>query len=362
MRLVATKSVKENTKLAKPIFNENGQILLHEGVPLTSRMIQRLINIGITFIYIEDELTRDIVMKEVVSEQTKMKALTTIKEEFTSISEDLLSKKSFNRDHLSKNFSGVVRAILDDIKNNQEALAMLTDVYVYDSYIFTHSMNVTIYSLGLAMQLKMTDKQLMEIGIGAMLHDVGKMAIPAEILNKPGRLNDEEFAIVKRHAREGYELLKDLPNISLLTAHCALQHHERLDGSGYPQQLIGDKIHTYAKIIGIADVFDAVTSSRVYRGAMLPHEGLELLYAGAGKLYDNALIEAFRRTVAVYPVGVTVGLSDGKEGIVVKQNNQLSTRPVIRILSENGTPLDKPYDVDLMKQMNVTITECEAIL
>ena len=126
--------------------------------------------------------------------------------------------------------------------------------------------------------------------------------------------------------------------------------------------LVENDIHLYAKIIGIADVFDAVTSHRVYRKPMLPHEALELLYSGVGGQYDQKLVEAFRKTVAVYPLGLTVTLSDGRVGIVVKQNKQLSTHPVVRIISEEGMELEQTYDLDLIKQLNVTIVETESTL
>ncbi|MEB1808995.1 MAG: HD-GYP domain-containing protein [Bacillaceae bacterium] len=361
MRLAATKSLTENTCLAKPIINDNGQVLLQQGVPLTSRMIERLIEKGITFVYIEDGLTQDVEDTEVISDKVRFQAIGTIKSEFTKICDDQTLRKSFHNAHLSQNFSKVIQSILSEVKENPKAISLLSDVFVYDSYIFTHSLNVTIYTLALALELNYNEKQLMEIGLGAILHDVGKMDIPTEILNKPGKLDYEEFLVIKKHAQAGYELLKDQPNISLLTAHCAYQHHERNDGSGYPRGIKGDEIHPYAKIIGICDVFDAVTSNRVYRRAMLPHEALELLYSGVGTLYDKELIEAFQRTIAMYPVGITVGLSDGREGIVVKQNKQLSTRPIIRITKENDRQVT-PYDINLMTHVNVTITSCETVL
>ena len=221
---------------------------------------------------------------------------------------------------------------------------------------------MTVYTLALAVKLGYNERELLEIGIGALLHDVGKMAVPLEILNKPGKLTKEEFEVIKTHPKVGYDMLKDLPNISLLTAHCALQHHERINGSGYPYGLKGDEIHEYAQIIGIADVFDAVTSHRSYRKPMLPHEALELLYSGVGTLYDIRYIQEFNQTIAVYPIGLTVVLSDGRVGIVVKQNKGLSTRPVVRIVKENGKSLDEPYDVDLVKHPNVTIVATESTL
>ena len=118
------------------------------------------------------------------------------------------------------------------------------------------------------------------IGLGSMLHDIGKIAVSKEILLKPGKLTEEEFQVIKTHTTEGFEMLRNSYSVPLLVAHCAFQHHERLDGSGYPRGIKSKDIHDYAKVIAVADVFDAVTSNRVYRSAMLPHEGLEMLYAG----------------------------------------------------------------------------------
>ncbi|WP_100405336.1 HD-GYP domain-containing protein [Bacillus solitudinis] len=362
MRLVATKSVEPGVKLGKPIYNDNGQTLLFEGAVLSERVLARLINLDIAFIYIHDERTEDIIAEDVISVQTKQTALKSIKMEFESIAKDAKLKKSVNGDYLSRSFSLVIESILKDIKSNPDTLALLSDVYVYDSYIFTHSLNVTVYALALAVELNFTDKQLLEIGVGALLHDIGKMVIPMEILAKPGRLTEEEFKEVKKHPKAGFDLLRNLPNISLLSAHCALQHHERLNGGGYPQGLEAEEIHPYGKILGIADVFDAVTSHRVYRRPMLPHEGLELLYAGVGTQFDKTLVEAFSRAIAVYPVGLTLTLNDGRVAIVIKQNKQLSSRPVVRVISDGKTNLETPYDLDLMKEINVTIIETESTL
>ena len=151
--------------------------------------------------------------------------------------------------------------------------------------------------------------------------------------------------------------MRQLHNVSLLVAHCAFQHHERLDGSGYPRGLKGDEIHPYAKIIAVADVFDALTSNRVYRDAMLPHEALEILYAGSGTLFDANVIQAFRRSVAIYPNGMVVVLSDGRRGIVEKQNKGLTHRPFLRIIAEKGEELAQPYSLDLSVNLDVVITD-----
>ncbi|MFE4705261.1 HD-GYP domain-containing protein [Peribacillus simplex] len=166
------------------------------------------------------------------------------------------------------------------------------------------------------MELNINDKNLEILGLGAILHDVGKMLVPLETLHKTGKLTEKEFEQIQKHADYGFHLIKNVHTVSLIVANCAYQHHERLDGSGYPCRIKGDEIHYSGKIIAVADVFDAVTSNRVYRKAMLPHRGLEVLNAGVGKKFDNTVIEALRRAVAIYPNGLSVELNDGRQGVV----------------------------------------------
>jgi putative nucleotidyltransferase with HDIG domain len=236
---------------------------------------------------------------------------------------------------------------------------LLADVYAYDHYIFTHSLNVTMYTLAIGMKLNLPEKDLEILGLGAILHDVGKMKIPEQILLKPDRLSQEEYEEIKKHAEEGFQILRKIPTVSLVVAHCAYQHHERLDGSGYPRGIKDKEIHFFGKIIAVADVFDAVTSNRVYRKALLPHEGLEILYSGSGTLFDQKIIEAFRQAVAVYPSGITVELNDGRKGIVSQQNVGLSDRPIIRILEEKGIEVNCPYELDLKNELDILITACD---
>lgn len=361
MRLVTTKSLKENDLLSKAVHHENGRVLVQARIPLSQRIINRLVELEVGYVYLEENDTKDIDVTNVITDQTRKKAVGTIKTEFTEISNHYIMGKSLDTLYLGKSFSEIVKNIITDIKKSDDIISILSDVFCHDSYIFTHSLNVTIYAIGLGRELGYTEKQLYEVGLGAILHDVGKMMIPSEILKKQEPLTDEEFAIIKCHSRAGFDLLRNAPNISLLAAHCAFQHHERMNGVGYPQGLSGDKIHPYAKILAVADVFDAVTSNRVYRTAMLPHEGLEVLYAGAGTLFDKKIVELFSKSIAIYPVGITVYLNDYRKGVVSKQNKYFGMRPVVRILEENGQKV-QPYEVDLLKERNIAIIECEARL
>ncbi|WP_071393664.1 HD-GYP domain-containing protein [Bacillus tuaregi] len=358
MRLVKTSSVEANTKLGKAIYNEQGRILINKGVALEGRMLKRLLELGITFIYIEDRQTEDLVIHDPISDPLKREALTTIATTFHKIYTEPLESKSFILEKSIKEYKAVIKHIMSELNEKPKLMSILSDVCVHDTYIFTHSLNVTLYSLAVGMELKLPSDKLEAIGLGALMHDIGKVSVPKEILMKPGKLNDEEYAVVKQHSTAGFELLRNTHTVPLLVSHCAFQHHERLDGSGYPRGLRGNDIHDYAKIVAVADVFDAVTSHRVYREAMLPHEGLEMLYAGSERHFHPKIVKAFQNSVAIYPVGITVSLNDGRKGVVVKQNKSLNDRPVVRIIETGGFPVE-PYEINLAEELSLVVTECD---
>jgi putative nucleotidyltransferase with HDIG domain len=361
MRLVATASVQQGTILAKTIYNDIGQVLLSEGVVLKEGLLSRLQDKGIDYIYIKEEATEDIKAEEPISRELKRNVIVTIESTFKQIQKDSFISDSFVIERASQRFQKIIRNILDEIMDHHDVISLLADVYTYDNYIFTHSFNVTLYSLAIGMELKLSPKELEILGLGAMLHDIGKMKVPENILFKPGKLTALEFEKMKKHSEDGFNILRNVPTISLLVAHCAYQHHERLNGTGYPRGIKGKQIHPFGKIIAVADVFDAVTSNRVYRKAMLPHVGLEILFAGSGELFEEKIVTAFRRAVAIYPVGLTVELSDKRTGVVSKQNVGMGDRPVIRILKENGRVVP-PYEVNLVDELSVMITKCDTDL
>jgi HD-GYP domain-containing protein (c-di-GMP phosphodiesterase class II) len=197
--------------------------------------------------------------------------------------------------------------------------------------------------------------ELMTLGLGALLHDIGKTKVPLDVLRKPGKLSEAEFAEIKKHAEYGYLMLKDEPNVPLLAAHCAYQHHERLNGSGYPRGITGEAIHEYARWIGLVDSYDAMTTHRVYRSAMLPHEALEVLFTGAGTLYDQEKIALFRDKIALYPLGVTVRLNTGEIAVVVDLNASAAHRPIVRVLENADGETVPPYEIDLSKKLTILI-------
>lgn len=358
MRLIPTSMLKEGAELAKPIYDCYGRVLVQKNMKLTKNMISRLQVGGVTYVYIRDEYTEDIIVEPLIEEEYRREAIMKIRNVFQSFQPEDIHKSTYLLDSSANTVYDVAQDLITELDKKQEAIQFLSDILVVDDYVFTHSLNVAMYTLVLGKKLGLKEKQMESLGVGALLHDIGKILIPSHILNKPTQLSDEEFELVKAHTEYGFDILRRQDQFPSVVAHCAYQHHERIDGSGYPRQLKGNEIHKFGKIIGIADVFDAMTSNRVYRDAMLPHDAMEVLYGGAAIKFDKNMVEQFKKTIALYPNGITVSLSDGRKGIVIRQHPHLFHRPVIRIVEEDGQEV-APYDIDLSKVLNVMIHDTE---
>ncbi|MBW5447789.1 HD domain-containing protein [Cohnella sp. CFH 77786] len=360
MRMVPISLCRPGMKLAKKIFSDDGIVLLAESVELTATLIRRLGECGISFVYVQDPRTEDVRIPELLSDETRRKTLAEIRNVFREFTEQPGRRKSVTYPYIGRNMRKVIQLIMEDLSRNEDAMIMLMNMQTVDHYLYAHSLNVCVYTTMLGMARGYDNEQLLALGLGALLHDVGKTQISMQVLLKPGMLSSYEYDEMKRHTERGFYLLKDEPGIPLLAAHCALQHHERLNGTGYPRGLKGEEIHEFARLIGIVDSYDAMTSHRIYRSAMLPHQAVEALYSGSGTLYDTSLLSLFREKVAIYPIGITVRLSSGHYGVVVDINSACVHRPVVRILSdEEGQPLKEPYDMDLSKQLNVMIAQID---
>jgi putative nucleotidyltransferase with HDIG domain len=363
VRLLALNKCKAGLELAKTIDDANGNVLLAEGYKLTDTIISRMQRSGLFAIYVKDAYSSGLIEDKGIPFELKQKALKELKQSFSSLHKGGELNARISQEHL-KGFKNIIDTVLQELTSNPRALSLVTSLQVYDNYVYNHSFNVMTYALQLGLAVGLNQKYLELLGIGALLHDVGKMIIPIEILNKPGKLTPEEFELVKTHTTEGFEYLRKHHTISLIASHLAFQHHEKLDGSGYPRGLKGVEIHPLAKILAVADVFDAVTSSRSYRTAILPHKGLEILYAGTGTHFDKNLVELFRRAVVLYPVGVTVILQTGEVCIVVDNNAGYPERPIVRIIEREGRPLDmsEVYELDLSKELTAEIVHCDAFM
>lgn len=357
MRLISIDHCEENMIVARPIWNEMGQVLLQEDIVLTQRMIERLKELKISFLYIQDERTADIRIVEPVSRQTKTYAMSMIKKHFSRVMKGGTIHHTLEDPHFAKELRAVTYELLSDISTMDGVMSVMLDVQASDEYTFQHSLNVTMYSLAVATKLGYSEKQLAEIGLGALLHDVGKLMIPLEILTKKGSLTEQEMLIMQAHTTEGFNMLRKIPEIPLLSAHCAFQHHERLDGSGYPRGIREEFIHPYAKLIAIADVFDALTTQRSYRKPILPHIAMSMIKEQAEDKLDGEMIKVFERTIAIYPIGISVRLSDGQTGVVVDLNGNYPDRPIVRVLQDPRGQHIVPFEIDLSKRQDLQIEE-----
>ena len=274
--------------------------------------------------------------------------------------EEVRLGKAIKTDRVGK----VVERLVESVLRNHEALTSLSRVKSLDRYTLNHSVNTSVLALALGGTLDMNWEELQWLGVGALLHDIGKVKIPIETLNKPGRYRPHEYEIMKQHALRGAELLASTSGLPEEAAQPALEHHERMDGSGYPFQRHGREVSRFGRIASIVDIYDAVTTDRVYQKALSPHGALQLLYnlAQQGKL-DQPLVERFIRCVGVYPVGSCVEL-DAKEIALVTQihrDHPLSPKVLI-IRGAGGRPLAHPRSLDLAAQGGQPPTRITAVL
>ena len=243
---------------------------------------------------------------------------------------------------------GIVDSLAQAVAQNRTALLALTALKQYDNYTFTHMVNVSILTMGQARGLGIDGSLLREFGLSALMHDIGKVRTPAEILTKPEKLTDEEFTILKRHTVEGAEILRRTPEMPTLAPVVAFEHHLRADGTGYPAGVARPHLNLGTTLCGIADVYDAMRSQRVYQEAFPTDRILAVLQRNDGAQFDQHLVRRFAQLVGIYPVGNLVRLDSGEIAVVIKTYAPDPYRPQVRVLvSREGTTLERPYDVNL---------------
>ena len=239
--------------------------------------------------------------------------------------------------------------MIDSVFRNRDAMLSLSKLRKFDEYTFSHCLNVTALVMAMGRQIKLNRGQLMDLGLAAMFHDLGKTRIPEAILNKPAKLTDEEFAIMKTHSALGeMVLLEQVDKVSPGVLRVVRHHHERMDGTGYPDGLSADKFRPGMIICAMADVYDALSSDRVYHKGMMPHEALKVVFSLRDKHFPGVWVDRFVQSLGIYPVGTVVRLNNGLVGIVVSVNHACLTKPKVRgILDPAGRPLNDPKTYDL---------------
>lgn len=260
---------------------------------------------------------------------------------------DLLS--SVERDHQLRldGFQEVVKNCVTSIMSNASAMFWLTKIRHEDAYTAEHCLRVGILAITFGRFLDFPEKDLQTLGMCGMLHDVGKMKIPNDVLNKPGALSPEEWQLMRQHPEFGHQLLREQQELDPVVLDAALSHHERLDGTGYPNGVSGLNISLFARLISIVDAYDAMTSDRPYMKGRSTAEALKILYKCSGNQFDGSLVEVFIRMIGVYPSGSLVELDSGEVAVVVSSRPNRKLQPLVEVVRDaHGHPC-APRIIDL---------------
>ena len=345
MRLVTLASVPDNAILAHDVHipGVDGPPLLRRGVQLNDRYLGALRSKGIISIYVEDELSEGVLPRRAITPETQHRAMNAVKTALSDASEALTTGRGLSPKAVDE-LNDVAQLIALEVHSAPDVALHLADMMGADKYLLQHVVDVTALGTVLAGRLfrqngwidhtgqrrrDKVDPRLAKIALGLLLHDIGKLAVPQSVLCKDGPLTDEEWVVMRRHPQLGADMLGD--NVSFLIRAVVKQHHERWDGSGYPEGIAGDQIHQFARIAAVADVYDAVTSDRVYRPPMKPHEGVAIINQGEGTDFDPEVVSVFSRVVMPFPPGSEVELADGRMGLVVDVDPRSPYEPTVRV-------------------------------
>jgi putative nucleotidyltransferase with HDIG domain len=266
------------------------------------------------------------------------------RDQVEEVLESISNGESFDMDATKKAIQSCVASIM----RNANALLWLTQVKNQDRYTAEHSLRVGILAIAFGRFLDFEEPELELLGLCGMLHDVGKVKIPDEILNKPARLTRIEFDIMKEHASLGKDILLRQKGVDKLIIDTANYHHERIDGKGYPEQLNASYLHKYVRMVSIVDVYDAITSARPYKVGSPALDALKILFSERDKHFDNDLVEAFIRMVGIYPPGTLVEMTNGEVGIVVSANPDSRLRPKVELVLTADKKIRPPYIINLL--------------
>jgi HD-GYP domain-containing protein (c-di-GMP phosphodiesterase class II) len=351
MRLISLARAEDGNALGRDVLigRPDGVPLLRAGVKLTPRYRELLAKAGISAIYVEDALSEGIGVEPIIDDQTRAVATRAVASAYNSARDSVSKGRRLTPEAVAE-LQDVVNRIMAQIDAAGGIALVLADLSSADGYTFQHSIDVTALGLLIGQRYfsdrgwvdyrgevhyDQMEERLSTLGLGLLLHDIGKLAIPLGILNKPGKLTPEEWGIMKSHPRAGVDML-DGSHWSPLVKAVVLRHHERWNGTGYPDGKAGADIHHMARIGAVADVYDAITSERLYAPARPASDGVRAVMEGSGTLFDPEVVDAFCKVVAPFPPGTEVKLTDGRTGIVAAIPEGTMDRPVVRVIEHDG--------------------------
>jgi HD-GYP domain-containing protein (c-di-GMP phosphodiesterase class II) len=351
------------------------QALLTAGTPLTEGYRRGLERAGVWAVYVDDGFSSGVEPPEVITPETRERAMQAVGSVYHRAAQ-CGGHTRVGADEVAA-LDRMVAQVMHEIAQSGRLVWCLDDLGAFDRYTLRHSVNVLVLGLMVGREALTTlgwsdwrgdvrydnvEERLRRMGLGLLLHDVGKILIPEPILKKPGRLSADEMDIVRQHPQAGVDMV-DGDALGALSRVVIAGHHERIDGSGYPAGRSGDAVHVHAQIAGMADVYDAVSSTRVYQARRPTQEAWELVLSMSGSGFGQPLVEAFKRSVAPYPEGVAVLVSDGRRALVVRNDREHTSRPLIRVTHDReGRALADPEELALFDHPSITILDTLADL
>lgn len=321
MKLLQVNELKDGMVLAEDIFGRFGALYSASGTILSKRAIEGLKKVNISYVYVVEE-EKEIVVVDNKLDIEYQRTVDNFKDIFFNVK---VGKKL-----IVEEFDDSLESLVDEIIKSNNVLGRLRQIEMNDEYTYRHSINVSLIATMIGKWMGFSKNEIYDLAMAGLLHDIGKSRVPNEILNKPGRLTQEEYSIMKKHADHGYDILKSTSGINESVILGALEHHERVDGKGYPLGLYGNRIHMYGKIIAVADVYDAMTSKRVYKNKICPFKVAELIFKDSFGPLDPVIANTFLKNIFRFYVGNIVKLNDNQIGTVILVNKYNPTRPLVK--------------------------------
>ncbi|MZP29898.1 HD domain-containing protein [Heliobacterium undosum] len=372
-------AVQKGLILDEPIYTKTGALLLPRGTVLDERRIHFLKNLGVEWVEVTSKLARKSA-KGASGRLTRTTAGAGDHENapdgagsvhdqeppeerafYDLLREDLLLQVNSAVIHYSQQGShdremSDLLALFGGLLRERNRINHLLEMKSTDAFTFKHAVNVAVLAVLTGLAMRLSEESLRMVALGGLLHDIGKKKVPPEVLFADGALSPESRRRIEEHTEHGYDTLVRDTALPEEIALMALQHHERLDGSGYPRRLQGKQIHLFSQLVGVADVFEAMTSTRNHRPGYNPVEIVEYLMGASGTLFPERIVKALLDSITIYRIGSAVQLSNGETGIVVKANPQLPSRPVVRIVfDERRMPMRHEHTVDLSQPSHTTL-------
>jgi len=348
MRKVSIELLTPEMKLGKSIYSE-GLLLLRQGTSNLQRYTNKLEELDITNVYVDDSISEGIEVHDAISDKTRKQC----KEALTGVFKQL--NNNTGRIDTTKIYE-VATTMMDEIMSQPNIIVSLHDIGSSKDETLLHSVSTAVYGLVLANRMGISKVSQRDLAQGLLLHDIGKILLNQEILYKESSLTREEFEHIKMHTNKGYEILKQNPLLTEASRRVALEHHERLDGSGY-SEVPGNELSLSVRIAGIVDIYDALTANRCYRKSFTPSKAAEILTKEAASKLDAELCASFFQCIAIYPNGIMVKLSNGRLAVVKEQNIGVPFHPIVRLIDKYNGKFVPGKEIDLSKTLNITITE-----